>query len=739
MDFNEEEELQEELGQIENLGFNGETQEQPNYDDENINESEPVEDPVSSDSENYEGPIDDVKAQMKKKALTALLKSPIFWGIVVFAVLIFIAVLIFHMDYDLYGVGEPRPEYYQTPACGKVYLTWEKESYTKAHSKDPDYEPITDPSLVDLSDEERFTYEEYEYDEFVAGVIWKDNKDALDVDNEIVYQAMAIAARSRLIAELPDNCVVLKEYNDQAKSFTELDGSEEKYSEITGAVQLSQGIIIGRNGEIIPALYDTFSYTKKRMGVDRENASKYFYHMMNANEQGEQVIPADWVDELEKEKGNKITTLVPNTKKLESMSLYGAKYLLEKTDSLYELYRILEEYYGRDIEYYTISYAFSNEYGYFSGCSPFSIKSTSLSREEFIRIAESYGNSHGGGAKILGDNAGMIYDMAVSNGINPELVFVRAKVEGYYPGASKNNYWGIGCVNGGGYKACHEYDSLSEGITGFFSTIAKYESLNDFYSYAFLGKYWFNPGNWGDGGCVYSNAMYGSNIPERVRDACAAGKSCIADSQGNGIGDCVPTTEEEQQKYLEFQIRSMTDARKEIFGLDPEECNVSCTIWKQGDERWGSINLGISKSTMKSSGCAVTSVAIAISCSGTQINDAQSFNPGTFVQRMNATGGFKGALIYWSNSAISYYAPNFKFSTTVDISGTVENKINRVQQYMDANTSLLLHFENKKHPRGHYTVLKAISGTSFIVYDPATGTENSYEAKDLDGLVIYKY
>lgn len=398
MDFNEEEELKNEL---ESEEFANDNLANPYY-DEGYNEKKFL------DLENsyfeggnlrrkhllkigkFEAPIDNAKSQMKKKIFFALIKSPVFWVILGIGILVFLAILIFQMDWDLYGVSEPKPKYYnKAPSCGKVYFTWEKESYTKEHQKDPDYKPITNPELVDLNNEERFEYKEYEYDEYIAGIIWNDNTKAMDIDNEIVYQAMAIAARSRLIANLPDNCVVLKYYNEQAQSFEELTGNEPKYEDITNAIHLSKGIIIGRKGEIISAKYDPFSYIKKRMGEDNYH---YFYHMMNENKESHQIIPAKWVDELEKKKGKKIPKEhVSSTKKLESMSLYGAKYLLEKVDSQYELYRILEEYYGRDIEYYTIdpnaSFIENNYYGT-SGCMWWPIGSQETTLENGVTMAK---------------------------------------------------------------------------------------------------------------------------------------------------------------------------------------------------------------------------------------------------------------------------------------------------------------------------------------------------------------
>lgn len=760
MDFKEEEDLLlEEPTETGELLFDDEmASDEENKSEDMIDEEEPIEESASSGSGTFEGPVKVKKANTKKDNVKKLMvKYVLLIAVAAIGILLFVQILIQIFDFDIVGIGNTKPKpYTKLPACGKVILTWENESYTKARQKkEKGYVPIMDASLVTDLDEDdpeygkRYSYEEYDYDTYISGIIWTDNNKALDVDNEIVYQAMAIAARSRLIAELPDNCVVLKNYNEQAQSFTELTGSEEKYTEITGAVQLSKEIIIGRNEEIISAKYDAFSYVSKRKEQDETYNAVFFYHMMNENKDKQQIIPADWVEEIAKTRiGFHINVIkhVNETKMLESMSLYGAKYLLEKVDSQYELYRILETYYGRDIEYYTIDDAFSNDY-FYGGCSPISMTSTSLSREEFIKWAEAYGNSHGGGAKILGDNAGMIYDMATSNGINPELVFVRADVEGYSPGESKNNYWGMGCTNTGGYDACHSYRSLAEGVSEFLRFISKFSSLTDLMSrYAYLGDYWYNPGSWATGGCVYASAIYGNNIPERVRNACAPGKTCTT----AGGDDCVPTTEEDKQAYLAFQAQAMVSARKKIFGLDADICEPdtgigepgkgACTIWRQSDSRWGSIHLGSSSTTMSRSGCAVTSLAIAISCSGTTINYASSFNPGTFVNKLNSTGGFApGALIYWDNNAIKYYAPSFQYNTQVKVSGSAGAKVKTVMQHVGNNKSILLYFKNEQHPRGHYVVLKSISGTTFIVYDPSPGSVQTYNADGLQSFVVYNY
>ena len=332
MDFNEEELLDENNGEM-------------------INEDELVEEPAYANSFS-DAPVEPTKANTKKANIPKIFKNPYFWAVLGIGVLItLVAILIFQMDWDLYGVDNPRPKTYENlPACGKVYLTWEDEEYLKKHN----LAPTTNPLDVDLSNTERFHYEEYDYDTFVTGIIWTDNRNALDLDNQIVYQAMAIAARSRLIATLPNNCVVLRDYNEQAKSFTKLDGTEEKYKEISEAVKETNGIIITRNKQAIEAFYEPFSYVKKIKSQDDNYKDVFFYHMMNKNKERQLMIPANWVDEVENKKGQKLPKIkVNDVKELFSMSLYGSKYLLEQVDSQYELYRILETFYGRDIEYST--------------------------------------------------------------------------------------------------------------------------------------------------------------------------------------------------------------------------------------------------------------------------------------------------------------------------------------------------------------------------------------------------
>lgn len=335
------------------------------YDDnELLNATEPEEGNPAFGRTKVNGPIKNVKGVANSKLIAFLKSHPwILGGVAIFIFFIVIALLIFQMDFDLVGIGQPNPSYYpDTPSCGKVFLTWENPAYTEARQKsEVNYVPITDASLVDLEEEDqygkRYIHKPYEYDTYISGIVWNDNDKALDIDNEIVYQAMAVVTRSKLLSELPDNCVVLKNYNEQASHFVELDGSEEKYNEIINAVSASRGMIMVRNGDIVPAEYDTFLYTKKREEEDENQSRVYYYHMGHRNKEETQRIHAAWVDDLEKLKGEVIPKEKINDweiKEMTSLSLYGAKYYIEKINVKYNIYRILKYYFGQDIEFYTI-------------------------------------------------------------------------------------------------------------------------------------------------------------------------------------------------------------------------------------------------------------------------------------------------------------------------------------------------------------------------------------------------
>ncbi len=204
--------------------------------------------------------------------------------------------------------------------------------------------------------------------------------------------------------------------------------------------------------------------------------------------------------------------------------------------------------------------------------SGFTIDKTSLSKSEFVDKVKDYANKTGM-ASVFSENAGNIYDKAVSKNINPELVVIRAVAESQ--GKKENgayNYWGIGCTNTGGGKDCESFSSFMDGVERFLGIVSNYSSLSDMMSrYSFIGTYWYNPGNSDVGGCYYAPYIYPNGIPARVSTACT--KVC---SVGN-TSACVATTEDDQKAYRDWQVKvNMASIRKSIFGLEYSE-GVNCS------------------------------------------------------------------------------------------------------------------------------------------------------------------
>ena len=204
-------------------------------------------------------------------------------------------------------------------------------------------------------------------------------------------------------------------------------------------------------------------------------------------------------------------------------------------------------------------------------CSMISIHNTSLTKSQFAEKLRAKANSSGiMGYRTFAANADTIYDISVKNNINPEMVVIRAAVEGFSPGASKNNYWGMGCTNSGGYAACISYSSFSAGVLGYIKNISQYDSVESMMSrYAYIGAYWYSPGSSSRGGCYYYpyvKKYMSSSRAETVKNACS--KSCSESS-------CMKTNAEDSKAYTLYQVETMTNQRSNIFGIGADKCESS--------------------------------------------------------------------------------------------------------------------------------------------------------------------
>ena len=197
---------------------------------------------------------------------------------------------------------------------------------------------------------------------------------------------------------------------------------------------------------------------------------------------------------------------------------------------------------------------------------------TRYTNTEFIAVMKKYyseKNPSKTGEKdfknqILNNNgAEIIYNIGIQYNVNPEILVVRAYLEGYSPGASYN-YYGYNCTNTGGLKACTKFDSFEAGVERFFKNISKYESVEAMMSrYAYLGDYWYTGNHSGLGGCYYAEYIYPEGVPLRIQEACAKPDGYCGK---NNTANCLPTTEEDRQAYTNWQVRNMAQTIDKIFG-----------------------------------------------------------------------------------------------------------------------------------------------------------------------------
>ena len=225
----------------------------------------------------------------------------------------------------------------------------------------------------------------------------------------------------------------------------------------------------------------------------------------------------------------------------------------------------------------------------------FSLTTTTLSKDEFVSKMNDYYARGGGNSGFYNNfvkNAEKIYDVSVSNGVNPELVVVTAGTEENWTLSSScqytNNYWGIGISNGKGCNSGGIYNSIYEGIAAYAEILQSYgesgsyaKKITSRYNerssagcdssghglpgtlagmqsvYSWIGTYRLNPGSSGSGGCYYLNIIYGDNYCS-VQTTCTNYSSCSEASK---------TTVCEQNDYTAWQIEKKVKMRYDIFGL----------------------------------------------------------------------------------------------------------------------------------------------------------------------------
>ncbi len=157
--------------------------------------------------------------------------------------------------------------------------------------------------------------------------------------------------------------------------------------------------------------------------------------------------------------------------------------------------------------------------------------------------------------------------------------------------------------------------------------------------------------------------------------------------------------------------------------------------WKQSDPAWGNVPVGTGGS-IRSIGCLATSVAILIAKSGVQTN-VNPFNPGTFVEALNKSGGFvNGGNYSWG--AESKVAPRFKHGGSVGLEGNSRtDKLNKIKNLV--NGGYYVTCEVKGSTGQHWVAIDAIQGDNIIMMDPGSQATNMWQQYSWNNTSICHY
>ena len=162
--------------------------------------------------------------------------------------------------------------------------------------------------------------------------------------------------------------------------------------------------------------------------------------------------------------------------------------------------------------------------------------------------------------------------------------------------------------------------------------------------------------------------------------------------------------------------------------------------WKQSDSRWKDVVLGGGTDSSRSIGnigCLATSISMLIAKSGaidslpTGNTLKGNFNPGTFVEAMNKTGGFdSGGNLYWEN--VSKAVPNFVYdsSSKQTLSGLSKDDKLRVINNKISQPNTYCVVEVKGGQGQHWVAIDSVNGTNIKMLDPGSKATNLWKEYD---------
>lgn len=286
-------------------------------------------------------------------------------------ILILFLVIVYFMVSDTDFVGAGITSYdeaeYVSGYCTDIYLVREDDDFDgdPVHSIDEvnlEEKWDKDKDANHTKEADRWTYVPYNIDDYVKHVL---NAEAIDVGDEKTFEVAAMMARTYALQITSTSCLTFDNTNKREEYRNPQAFSDDtSNAEISEAVSKTAGVIITIND----ALYDmsNYGYYDYFCHVDpykNRNGDIEIYYTLQENKEERLSIISEWVDENIPTSCHTTTGscfdisgkfnggIYNNQCQANGLSLFGAKYLLNRADEKYSPFRTVEYYLDYGIKF----------------------------------------------------------------------------------------------------------------------------------------------------------------------------------------------------------------------------------------------------------------------------------------------------------------------------------------------------------------------------------------------------
>lgn len=353
---------------------------------------------------------------------------PIILAIIVIATFIFILMYMIASDMDF--VGTRMNSYDEAKMlsgyCQQIRLIKEHDQYLGDAVSDIDSINLEETFRLNGKYVKRWEYVDYSLEEYTEHVV---QAEASEVNDEKTYEVASILARTYALQIASSQCYTWDNTNKREEYRNPQNFTNDNISQVVrSSVIATSGLVLTLDDKLVDmsnnSYYDYFCiYETTNKSNNKENG---FYKMLQKNKEERLFIPVKWAKDIDIDSLNRSGKykggIYNNDCQKKGLSLFGAKYLLNKKVDAYSTIRVLKYYYG----YHTELKKVSNSSIFNGGCYhwPLSIQGT-ITSEFGYRVSPTAGASsnHKGidigiseGTQVLATAAGTVTKAGAASG-----------------------------------------------------------------------------------------------------------------------------------------------------------------------------------------------------------------------------------------------------------------------------------------------------------------------------------